>query len=264
MSTIRAVVVDPAAHDRLAFRDVAAPTPAPNEALVRLAALSLNRGEVRRIGMAAAGWRPGWDVAGTVEQAAADGSGPKAGTRVVGLLPVAAWAELLAIPTESLAALPDEVSFAQAATLPVAGLTALYVVEQGGSLLDRNVLITGASGGVGQFAVQIAHIAGARITALVHQERHAAAAKEAGAGRVLVSGDGSEAAEFGPYDLIAESVGGATLGNVMAMIAPGGPRSNASRPAGASTACTVPPKNGRPPPSMWRRRLGVSASGMAA
>lgn len=222
MSTIRAIVVDPAAPNRLAFREVAAPTPAPNEALIRLAALSLNRGEVRRIGMAAAGWRPGWDVAGTVEQAAADGSGPKAGTRVVGLLPVAAWAELLAIPTESLAALSDDVSFAEAATLPVAGLTALYVLEQGGSLLDRNVLITGASGGVGQFAVQIARIAGARITALTHQERHAAAATEAGAQRVLVSADGAAAAEFGPYDLIAESVGGATLGNALAMVAPGG------------------------------------------
>lgn len=222
MTQIRAVVVDPEAPDRLAFREVAAPTPAPNEALVRLAALSLNRGEVRRVGMAVAGWRPGWDVAGTVEQAAADGSGPPQGARVVGLLPVAAWAELLAIPTESLAILPDEVSFAQAATLPVAGLTALYVLEQGGSLLDRNVLITGASGGVGQFAVQIARTAGARITALVHQERHAAAAKEMGAQRVLVSADGAAAAEFGPYDLIAESVGGATLGNAMAMVAPGG------------------------------------------
>jgi NADPH:quinone reductase-like Zn-dependent oxidoreductase len=221
MSLIRAVVVDPEAPDRLAFQDVAAPTPAPNEALVRLAALSLNRGEVRRVGMATAGWRPGWDVAGTVEQAA-DGSGPEVGARVVGLLPVAAWAELLAVPTESLAILPDEVSFAQAATLPVAGLTALYVLEQGGSLLDRNVLITGASGGVGQFAVQIARAAGARITAVVHQERHAAAAREMGAQRVIVSADGAAAAEFGPYDLIAESVGGATLGNVMAMVAPGG------------------------------------------
>jgi NADPH:quinone reductase-like Zn-dependent oxidoreductase len=172
--------------------------------------------------MAAPGWRPGWDIAGTVEQAAADGSGPKVGERVVGLLPVAAWAEVVAVPTENLAVLPDEVSFAQAATLPVAGLTALYVLEVGGPILDRNVLITGASGGVGHFAVQIARTAGARITALVHQERSAAVAEGAGAHRVIVSADGSEAAAFGPYDLIAESVGGAVLGNALAMIAPNG------------------------------------------
>lgn len=222
MSTIRAVVVDPEAPERLAIREVAAPEPAPSEALVRVAAFSLNRGEVRRAQAAAPGWRPGWDIAGTVERATADGTGPAAGTRVVGMLGVAAWAEVVAVPTESLAALPDAVSFAQAATLPVAGLTALYVVEHGGSLLDRNVLITGASGGVGQFAVQIARAAGARVTAVVHQERSKAVAEEAGAHRVLVSADAADAAPFGPYDLIAESVGSAALGNALAMIAPGG------------------------------------------
>lgn len=222
MSTIRAVVVDPEAPERLAIREVAPPTPAPSEALVRVAAISLNRGEVRRAQMAAPGWRPGWDIAGIVMQAAGDGSGPAEGTRVVGLLPVAAWAEVVAVPTESLAVLPDEVTLSQAATLPVAGLTALYVLEQAGSLLDRNVLITGASGGVGQFAVQIARAAGARVTAVVHQERSVPIAAEAGAHRVVVSADLAEAAEFGPYDLIAESVGGAALGNALAMVAPGG------------------------------------------
>ena len=222
MKPIRAVVVDPDAPERLALREVEPPVPAPDEAIVRLAALSLNRGEVRRIQSAAAGWRPGWDVAGTVERAAADGSGPREGERVVGLLTGGAWAELVAVPTDNLAALPAEVSFAQAATLPVAGLTALYVLERGGALLDRRVLITGASGGVGHFAVQLARAAGARVTALVHQERHAAAAGEAGAGRVVVSADGAAAAEHGPYDLIAESVGGAVLGNALAMLAPGG------------------------------------------
>jgi NADPH:quinone reductase len=101
---------------------------------VRVEAISLNRGEVRRAGMAEAGWRPGWDLAGTIEQPAADGSGLPAGARVVGLLPSASWAETVAVPTDALAALPDAVCFAQAATLPVAGLTALYALEQGGNL----------------------------------------------------------------------------------------------------------------------------------
>lgn len=221
MAPIRAVVVDPEAPERLVLREVAPPTPSRNEALVRVAAISLNRGEVRRVAAAAAGWRPGWDIAGTVERAAADGSGPREGARIVGLLPEAAWAEVVAVPTAALVVLPEEVSFAQAATLPVAGLTALYVLERGGALLARRVLITGASGGVGDFAVQLARAAGAHVTALVHQERSVAAAAAAGAHRVIVSADGA-AAEYGPYDLIAESVGGAVLGNALAMLAPGG------------------------------------------
>ncbi|MBI3966733.1 MAG: alcohol dehydrogenase, partial [Chloroflexi bacterium] len=93
MSTTRAIVVDPSAPGRLVLRAVSPPSPVPAEAVVRVAAISLNRGEVRMSTFAAAGWRPGWDLAGTVEQAAADGSGPAVGARVVGLLPSGAWAE---------------------------------------------------------------------------------------------------------------------------------------------------------------------------
>ena len=107
-----------------------------SEALVRVAAISVNRGELRRAAAAAEGHRPGWDFAGVVEAAAADGSGPKAGTRVVGLMATAGWAELLAVRTDMIAALPDAVSFAQASCLPVAGLTALHAVRQAGDLID--------------------------------------------------------------------------------------------------------------------------------
>src|SRR6266849_6565152 len=147
MNTIQAIVVDPDIAGRLAIREVEPPSPAPSEALVRVRATSLNLGEVRDTTTAKAGWRPGWDLAGVVEQAAADGSGPKSGARVVGMVNAGAWAELVAVPTAVLAEIPDTVTFAQAATLPVAGLTALYALEKGGFLLNRKVLITGASGG---------------------------------------------------------------------------------------------------------------------
>src|SRR5918998_1143813 len=145
---MRAVMVSDRAPARLRVGEVQEPETAPSEALVRVSAVSLNRGEVRRSQAADPGFRPGWDLAGTVERAAPDGTGPREGARVVGLLGAGAWAERVAVPVDALAELPGGVSFERAATLPVAGLTALYALEKGDGLLGRNVLVTGASGGV--------------------------------------------------------------------------------------------------------------------
>src|SRR4030095_12295790 len=91
--------------------------------------------------------------------------GPRAGARVVGFLPEGAWAERVAVPTHALAELPEKVTVSQAATLPVAGLTALHALARGGLLLGRRVLVTGATGGVGDFAVQLARLARAPVAA---------------------------------------------------------------------------------------------------
>jgi NADPH:quinone reductase len=214
-----AVVVDPEAPGRLVIRQVADPAPDRGEAVVRVRAISLNRGEVRRAGMAAAGWRPGWDLAGEVERAAADGSGPRAGTRVVGLLPEGAWAQRVAIPTHALAALPDKVTFSQAATFPVAGLTALYALAKGGLVVDRRVLVTGATGGVGDFAVQLARLAGAHVTAIARRAEQSATLRGLGAHEIIV---GDEIPPSPKYDLILDSVGGRTLGTALAALERGG------------------------------------------
>ena len=219
MSDNHAVVVDPAAAGRLVIRPVPDPAPDRGEAIVRVRAISLNRGEVRRSTMAAAGWRPGWDLAGTIERAAADGSGPKVGARVVGFLPEGAWAERVAVPTHALAELPEKVTFSQAATFPVAGLTALHALAKNGTILGKRVLVTGATGGVGDFAVQLARLGGAHVTASARRADQASALRQLGAHDVTV---GDEIPASPKYDLVIESVGGRTLGSALAALERGG------------------------------------------
>jgi NADPH:quinone reductase-like Zn-dependent oxidoreductase len=215
MAANLAVVVDPDAPGRLVIRPVPEPTADRDEALVRVHAISLNRGEVRRAGMAAAGWRPGWDLAGVVERAASDRSGPAVGTRVVGFLLEGAWAQRVVVPTNALAGLPDKVTFSQAATFPVAGLTAFHALGKGGLLLGKRVLVTGATGGVGDFAVQLARLAGAHVTASVRRADQVPTVRQLGAHDVVV---GDVIAATPKYDLIIESVGGKTLGTALAAL----------------------------------------------
>ena len=218
---IRAVVVDPSVPGRLAIREVALRDPDRDEVGVKVTAISLNRGETRRaLQVAEAGWRPGWDFAGIVESAAVDGSGPEPGVRVVGILPSGAWAERVNCRSHALAILPEAVSYAQAATLPVAGLTALHALRQGGLLLGRKVLVDGASGGVGHFACQLAAAAGAFVWGHVRRDR--AAVAEWCGDRVVVGRELAAAKPHGPFWLILDSVGGSAVGAALGMLQPNG------------------------------------------
>jgi NADPH:quinone reductase-like Zn-dependent oxidoreductase len=191
---------------------------ASDAAVVAVKAVSLNRGEARALGGQEPGTVPGWDVAGVVEIAAADGSGPRAGTRVVGLVRRGAWAERVAVRTRALAALPDSVSFAAASTLPIAGVTALQALRRGGLLLGRKVLVTGAAGGVGRFAVQLAHLSGAYVIAVARDDDRAAGLRALGADEIVHELE----AEGPPLDLVLESVGGQSLANALARVSFGG------------------------------------------
>ena len=219
---MKAIVIDPQSPQRLGFRTIEPPTPLATEALIRVKAISLNRGEVVYRVHGEEGTPLGWDLAGVVEEPAVEGPGPARGARVVGLLHSGAWAERAAVPTHALAELEPTVTFAQAAALPTAGLTALTAIEHGPSIIGRSVLVTGASGGVGLMACQLASLAGARIVGQVRQTSAVQLVQGAGAHHVVVDENVAATEPFGPYDLIVEQLGGQALAEAMTQLAPGG------------------------------------------
>jgi NADPH:quinone reductase-like Zn-dependent oxidoreductase len=215
---MRALVNTPNGPAPIALQDIPDPSPAANEALVQVHAFSLNRGELASFARNKPGWVPGQDVAGVVLRQAANGAGPAAGTRVVALVDDSGWAERAAVPSHRMAMLPDNVSFEQASTLPVAGLTAVRTLRHGGALVGRRVLVTGAAGGVGTLAIQIAARSGAHVTAVVGRAERATGLRELGAAEVV---EGIEAAQ-GRFALILESAGGASLAQAIKLVEPKG------------------------------------------
>ncbi|MGW2091895.1 NAD(P)-dependent alcohol dehydrogenase [Promicromonospora sukumoe] len=185
---MRAVVRDRyGTPDVLRLATLDAPEPGPGEVVVRVEAASLNMADVDhllgrpRLSRLATGLarpkslRVGLDVAGTVEQVGADVTGLRLGDRV--------WADLfdsghgsladrVCVPASALAPLPDQVSFDDAATVPHSGSLALQGLRAAGPVkAGERVLINGAGGCVGPFAVQIAKARGAVVTAVDHGDK---------------------------------------------------------------------------------------------
>ncbi len=197
--------------------EVDEPSPAPDEVVVAVEALSVNRGEIMLL-RAGREDPPGKDIAGRVVRAAADGSGPTVGTRVVAHPEHSGWAELAPVPSDRVAALPDAVDAATAAALPLAGTTALGLVRDAGPLYGRRVLLTGASGGVGHYTVELAAAQGARITGVTRAAERGARLLELGAEAVVT--DVAEAE--GPFDVVMESVGGDVFDAAYHLLEPDG------------------------------------------
>lgn len=203
-----------------AVTDTPKPVAGPGEVLIRVEAISLNRGEIGFARRKPEGSRIGWDAAGVVEESA---HGFEAGERVVAFCKdMTAWAQCIAVPAEFVAPLPSVVTADQAATLPVAGLTALYALDRGTKLLAAPVLVTGASGGVGMFAAQLGQLMGARVIAQIRREEQVPILEAQGIQHVVVSPDGEGLDRHGPYRLIVDALGGPMLERVLPMLDKGG------------------------------------------
>jgi NADPH:quinone reductase-like Zn-dependent oxidoreductase len=216
---MRALVHDPDAPHGLRLGEAPDPERGPSDVLVQVAATSLNFGEVAFLReRVEPGAVAGWDASGTVMAEAADGSGPPAGARVATFGWSGAWAAERAVDTGELAVLPDAVDFGAAAALPVAGVTALRALRRLGSVVGRRVLITGASGGVGRFAVQMAARAGAHVVAAVGSPSRGEGLAQLGASEVVVGlGDVAQ-----PVHAVLDHVGGQVLSDAVSLLEPGG------------------------------------------
>jgi NADPH2:quinone reductase len=214
---MRALIADPSAPFALRPVTVPEPVPGPDQVLVAVHHASLNHGDLNdaRSGRVPPGGVLGSDVAGVVELPAA--GGPPRGTRVVALAR-GAFAEYSAVDLGALAEVPPSVDLAPAAALPVAGVAALLALRAAGVAAGRRVLVTGASGGVGRFAVQLAAQAGAWVIASVGSAARGEGLAEAGADQIVVGLDGIDQ----PVDVVLDNVGGPTLVAAWKLLAPEG------------------------------------------
>ncbi|TGB09103.1 zinc-binding dehydrogenase [Streptomyces sp. MZ04] len=217
---MQALTIDHAALGHLSLTEVPDPNLTPHQALVRIHAFSVNHGEAAFVvPNAEEGSVPGWDAAGVVIRAAADGTGPAPGTPVVTLGPAGAWAELRAVDTELIGRLPEGADFGAASALPVAAGSALRALRRLGPILGRRVLVTGASGGVGRFAVQLAARGGAQVVATTSDPANGEVLTHLGAHEV-VTPDALKSVE--PVHGVIDVVGGPQLVAAYDTLAPHG------------------------------------------
>jgi len=219
-------------YGELALEEIDAPEPGPEHVLLRVRAAGVNpldyhelRGTPRFARVVLGLRRPkharrGVDVAGTVEAVGAEVTSIGPGDNVYGI-GRGSFGELVRATENVLAPKPAQLSFEEAAAIPVAAVTALEAVrERGGLRPGQSVLVNGASGGVGTFAVQIVKALGGEVTG-VCSTRNLELVRSLGADRVLDYTDG-HFASAGRHDLVVNCAEGRSLADLRRVLVPGG------------------------------------------
>ena len=204
---MRALVADPDRPPALKLAGVPEPSPGPGQLLLRMEAASVNRGEVRTAAKQPPGKVIGWDVVGRVLEVGPGVGGVSAGDRVVAVCSSGgSFAEQVVVDAQWAAPLPSDADPVQVSTLPVAGITAVNILRLARTRPGDRVLVTGAAGGVGQLAVQLAVAEKAVVTGQVGSEERGRAVAELCAEVLVHPGDGSEI--DGEYDVVLDGIGG--------------------------------------------------------
>ena len=199
---MRALVVDRSSDAGVRIGQAPEPRPAPDEAVVRISAFSVNPGDLAALAGLNEGSVPGWEAAGHVVRAAADGSGPEVGTAVTTFGYAGAWAEYRAVRTAMLGTAPADADLAAVSTVPVAASSALRALRELGAVLGRRVMITGATGGVGRYAIQLARLAGAEHIAVTSAAEERDEELRALGARSVVADPAAAALAFGVIDTV--------------------------------------------------------------
>jgi NADPH:quinone reductase-like Zn-dependent oxidoreductase len=227
----------------LRYEDAARPEPAAAQVLIEVAATSFNpvdagirAGYLQQVFPVALPHIPGIDVAGTIAQLGDGVTGWAVGDQVIAFLPMifdGAAAEFVAVPAELLAAAPSTIPLTDAAALPAAAQTAWQALfEHAGLHAGQRVLVNGAGGGVGGFAVQLAKQAGAFVIATA-SPRSADAVRAEGADQII------DYTATTPADVLTEPVD-AVLNLVMASEAEMAALTGLVRPGGVIVTTATP------------------------
>ena len=200
----------------LEMKDLERPVPKNNEIVIRVRAASVNPLDWRMKRQ-----KPGVDVAGEVVEVGRTVTQFKPGEAVFGVCK-GAFAEYASAPEARLVPKPESMSFDQAAAVPIAGLTALQGLRDKGHLQPgQKVLINGAAGGIGTFAVQIAKSFGANVTG-VCSTKNVELVRSLGADRVIDYTRDDFTQDNQRYDLLLDNVGNRTLSAMRRVLSPNG------------------------------------------
>jgi putative PIG3 family NAD(P)H quinone oxidoreductase len=226
---MRAIVIEePGGPDVLRWTEVPDPSPGPDEVVLEVTAAGVNRADLmQRQGFypppAGAPPYPGLEVAGRIAEVGAGVSGWRTGDQACALLAGGGYAERVAVPADQLLEIPPGVTATEAAGLPEVACTVWSNLFDLARLArGESVLIHGGAGGIGTFAIQLAHARGARVLVTAGSADKLERCRELGADVVINYREQDFVAVAGPVDVILDSIGAAYLARNVEALATGG------------------------------------------